>query len=142
MAKLTHVGDQRHLIGERSPRRQGSPRASSRTPSRNHINLLHTPLGSQPSPACWICQVKEISPSYDDVSGQTPQLRTPRAATPGLGQPPSLKADPSARVCLSCRRCVEAPSGQEDPTDMDTKVGKNAHQTRHPREIIDFHGIA
>ena len=47
LAKLTHVGDQRHLIGERSPPRQGSPRASSRTPSRNHINLLQTPLGFQ-----------------------------------------------------------------------------------------------
>lgn len=45
MAKLTHVGDQRHLIGERSPRRQASPRASSRTPSQNHINLLRTSLG-------------------------------------------------------------------------------------------------
>lgn len=73
---------------------------------------------------------------------RTPQLRTPRAATAGLGQRPSLEADPSARVCLSCRRFVEAPSGQEDPTDMDTKVGKNAHQTRHPRGIMDAHGIA
>lgn len=51
MAKLTHVGDQRHLIGERSPRRQGLPRASSRTPSQNHINLLRTSLGFHAQPS-------------------------------------------------------------------------------------------
>lgn len=41
-----------------------------------------------------------------------------------LGQRPSLDADPSARVCLSCRRSIEPSSGQEVPTDMETQVGK------------------
>jgi hypothetical protein len=142
LAKLAHVGDQRHLIGERSPRRQVSPRASSRTPSRNHINLHHTPLGFRAYSRLLDLPSQDISPFPRRLWSESPIEHTEGLLWSALA------SEQASRRTLPLDSVSPATGASELLLARRTRRisnpiwAKSPIKSRHPREHIDEHGVA